>query len=285
MGPPATARPGTVHRELLGVPSLYYPSILTWSFLNQPFWHDTTTNGQFPQQQFPYPSQPFQPSVASGGYGPMTMQFPAQQQPVVLATGNLDDFFGQPSVSGGPSWTFKDKPVGTSYSGIVARAVTNADIQQQTTPGAGLPATYRDGRPKWVMRVPVTCQPSVDFPDGEATWYVTGQTRDELVRAMSESGAPAGPPEPGAAVQVTLVARKPSRTPGFNPSNQVSVRYSRPPGSTATPTSATPAQSASPGAAPITPAQATPAAGPQPAPSPPGDLTPEQQALLARLTG
>lgn len=270
---------------------MYRPSTIHHShleFMSQPFWHDATTNGQFPQQQFPYPSQPFMPtSVASGGYGPVTMpvQFPQQQPQVVLATGNLDDFFGQPSVSGGPSWTFKDKPIGTSYSGIVARAVTNADIQQQTTPGAGQPATYRDGRPKWVMRVPMNVHTSMDFPDGEATWFVTGQTRDELVRAMSEAGAPAGPPEPGAAVQVTLVARKPSRTPGFNPSNQVSVRYSRPPGVAAAPASATPAQSETPGAAPITPAQATPVAGPHPAPSPPGDLTPEQQALLARLTG
>lgn len=195
---------------------------------------------------------------------------------MVLATGSLDEFFGAPSVSGGPSWTFKDKPVGTSYAGVVARAVTNADIQQQTTPGTGQPATYRDGRPKWVMRVPLLVQPDQVFPDGEATWYVTGQSRDELVRAMAEAGAPVGPPEVGAGIQVTLMARKPSRVPGFNPSNQVSVRYTRPQGA------ATAEAQSSPSAMPTT--QATPAAPPS-APVPPGDLTPEQQALLARLTG
>lgn len=241
--------------------------------MTQPQWNGFPAQPQnTPQFNF----QPWQPP-ATNAYMPVPPSFPAPTAPVVLANGNLDDFFGAPSVSGGPSWSFKDKQIGTTYQGIISRPITNADVQQQTTPGTGLPATYRDGRPKWVMKVPLTVQPDANFPDGEATWFVTGQSRDELVRAMRESGAPDGPPEVGAQIQVTLVNRKPSKTPGFNPSNQVMVRYVRPNVETASPASTqlhTNGQSA----------QATPGASPS-ALVPPGDLTPEQQALLARLTG
>lgn len=231
----------------------------------------------FPQQPYPgaAPNQmiytyPYQTTTSiAPTVAPVT---PAQP----LVTGSLDDFFSQPSVSGGPSWSFKDKPLGTTYVGVVARAITNADIQQQTTPGTGQPATYRDGRPKWVMRVPLVVAMDPSYPDGEATWYVTGQSRDELVRAMREAGAPDGPPEAGAKIQVTLTARKPSRTPGFNPSNQVSVRYESPAVEKAEPRS-----DAAPTVTPVAPA--APSVSPNLVP--PGDLTPEQQALLARLTG
>lgn len=202
-----------------------------------------------------------------------------------MATGSLDEFFNQPSVGGGPSWSFKDKPIGTRYMGVVARAVTNADIQQQTIPGSNQPATYRDGRPKFVMRVPMHVEADQTFVDGEASWYVTGQGRDELVRAMAEAGAPVGPPEPGALVVVTLVARRPSRTPGFNPSNQISVRYTRPQGveTAAQPNDAQSPLSGMAGESAASPAQ--PPVASVTAPATPGDLTLEQQAILARLTG
>ena len=197
----------------------------------------------------------------------------------MLATGSLDEFFAAPSVGGGPSWSFKGRDIGTTFSGVVARPVTNADIQQQTTPGSNQPATYRDGRPKFVMRVPLRVNPDQSFPDGEATWYVTGQSRDELVRAMAEAGAPAGAPEAGAAITVTLVARRPSRTPGFNPSNQVSVRYVRPQGAVEPVATG----QSTPGGTPTSePAPAAPAVT---TPAPPADLTPQQQAILAGLTG
>lgn len=194
-----------------------------------------------------------------------------------MAAGSLDDFFSQPSVSGGPAWSFKNKPDGTTYVGVVARPVTDADIQQQTQPGSNIPATYRNGQPKFVMRVAMKVEATPEFPEGEASWFVAGQSRDELVRAMAEAGVPAGPPEAGATISVTLVGRRPSKTPGFNPSNQVRIRYQRPAqmsGATAPPVDTVAkdqaASAATPNAATLTP---------------PGDLTPEQQALLARLTG
>ena len=206
---------------------------------------------QAPQsyQQFPqgYPTTPPQnyPQQFPQQFPQDYTQAPAQPLP----QGNLSDFFGQPSVSGGPSWSFKDKPVGQSYAGIVERALTNADIEPQTIPGTNRPATYRDGRQKWVMKVPMLVQADTDHPDGKATWYVSGQSRDELVRAMAEAGAPEGAPEPGAFIGVQLVGRKPSKTPGFSPSNQVRVVYRRPEGAaapTATPVAEQPAQPAPP---------------------------------------
>lgn len=256
---------------------------------------------QVPQTQFPgVPQVPQQyvPQAPVPGLPPYPQQYAPQPQfqppAPPLAKGTIDDYFDQPSISGGPSWSWRNpdgsgKPVGTSYMGIVERTITNADIQQQTQPGTGQPATYRDGRPKFVMKVPLIVQATADFPEGKATWFVTGQARDELVRAMAEAGAPAGPPEAGAAVQVTLVGRKPSRTPGNNPSNQVQIRYGRPHGA---PSVASPAAAPSPmvDAMPVVQAMTAttpvaPGAAPPAAPQPPFELSADQQALLARLVG
>jgi hypothetical protein len=184
------------------------------------------TQGQYPAYpQQPYPGQQFQQQQ----YAPQAPQPPAQP----LAKGTLDDYYSQPSAGSGPSisWSNPDKspkPIGTSYAGIVARPVTNADIQQQTDPATQQPKFFRDGRPMFVMTVPLKVQPSAEFPDGQATWFVRGQARDELVRAMAEAGAPAGPPEHNAFIVVTLVQRRPSRM--GNAANIVQVQYTRPQG-------------------------------------------------------
>jgi hypothetical protein len=190
----------------------------------------------------------------------------------------------------------------------------------------GRPQFFRDGRPKFVMKVPLQMQPSAEHPDGLATWFVKGQTRDELARAMAEAGAPAGPPEAGAIIDVTYVSDRQSGA-GMNPAKQFKVVYTRPDGTTPSPAPAAVPQpgptvapspvaqqpavppvygqvpqqpaagapyaatpTAQPGVSPVQ--QATPAPAPQQAapaqpaaaPQPPTDLSPEQQALLARLT-
>lgn len=268
---------------------------------------------QFPQQNFgpQFPQQP-QPQPQYAPQFPQGYQPQPQQPPVQLANGSLSDFYEQPSVSGGPSISFKDKQVGTTYVGIVERDLIDSDVQQQTQPGSNLPAYYRDGRPKFVLKVPLIVQQSQEFPEGKATWYVTGQSRDELFRAMAEAGVPADRiargPEKGAAVQIQLVGRKPARTPGFNPANQVAVRYQRPQGAEqAAQPQAQPAQPApqQAPAQPEVPVQAQPAQLPpgaiQQGPPPNGafpqgapqqgqlpqqdQMSPEQQALIARLTG
>lgn len=296
--------------------------------------------GYPPQQAQPqYPQYPAQqgyapaPAYAPAGYPPQQAQQPVQQP---LATGTIDDYYSQPSVGGGPSLKFEQ--VGTRYVGTVARAISNGDIQQQTNI-QGVPQTYRDGRPKFVMKVPLVL-PASDGSTVEATWFVKGQAREELSRAMAEAQAPVGPPEAGAIIDVTFSGTKSSGA-GFNPAKLFQIRYTRPAGSagsgapslapeqqapvqqiqsapaqpapqqaqlpTAPVPAAAPAQYApvqqpaqaapqypQPAQQPVAqaqPAQVVPQA-PTPAPQPvsqpaaqmPADFTPEQQALMARLT-
>lgn len=178
---------------------------------------------QQPQQGYP-PAQPQQgyypPAQPQQGYYP-----PAQPQQEPTVDGSIDDFFAAPSSAGGPSLKFKDRPIGTSYTGVVARAVTDSDVRQQTDLG-GRPLTAKDGRPKFVMVVPLTVEKSEDYPEGSAAWWVKGQSRDELLRAMEEAGAPSKVPEKGAAIRVTLTGQRP--IPGMNPQYLYSVEYVSP---------------------------------------------------------
>jgi hypothetical protein len=177
---------------------------------------------QQPAQQFQYPQ-----GYPQQGWPQMPPMAPPVPQ-VPLAEGTLDDFFNQPSAGGGPAVSWKGKPDGWAIGGIVARAIGKGDVQQQTDPQTKQPKFFRDGRPQFVMKIPLRVQPTQEFPEGEAQLYVRGQLRDELVRAMTEAGAPANAaPEEGAGIYVALVGRKPSR--GFgNPSNVFQVQYTRP---------------------------------------------------------
>lgn len=267
---------------------------------------------QAPQPQQAYPPQPTYPQQPQG-YAPPA-QFPQQpQQPAQpLASGTIDDFYNQPSSGGGPSLKFEQ--VGTRYVGIVARAVGPGDVQQQTNT-QGVPLFFKDGRPKFVMKVPLQMQPSEQYPEGVAQWYVKGGVKDELSRAMAEAGAPAGAPEAGAVLDITFVGTRNAGV-GMNPAKVFQVRYQRPEGAAAVPTQPAPQsvqeqpapvqqvqQPAQPVAVPQgqpvqqvqvqqpqaqVPGAASPAPGAasQPAaPQPPAGMTPEQQALLAKITG
>lgn len=291
-----------------------------------------------------YPPQPSYPPQAQPQYPP---QYPAQyppQQPAYypppapvqqpLARGSLDDFYGQPAGGSGKSLSFDMKPPGTSYTGVVTRTLTNADVQQQTAhPRAGgQPMFHPDGRPKLVMIIPLQMQPSQEFPDGRAAWYVKGADRTELERAMELAGCkPGTPPEAGAIITITYTGDRP--IPGLNAQKVKQVTYQRPPnangnGHQHAASQPVPAQEpqqyappAPPAYAPLpppdtsqyqapviqqpqfqqpqyapappppppaaVPPQPAPAQVAPPAPLPPqvAELTPEQQALLARLTG
>lgn len=262
----------------------------------------------YPAQQ-PYappaPSYPQQPAYPQGypqpQYAPPAPQPPAQPLP----TGTLDTFYQQPSSSGGPSFKFIDAnrqpQIGKHYEGFVARPVTDADVRPQTDQSGNV-QTYRDGRPKFVLVVPMQVQPSQEFPEGQAGWWVKGQARDELARAMAEAGAPAGAPEAGAFIRVTLVGIRP--IPNRNPAYQYRVDYVRPNGGAPAPQpAAQPVPAPPPAAQQMAPVMSTatgqpvmyqqPVPTPQPAavaapvnqPAAPNGFTPEQQALFAKLTG
>lgn len=280
----------------------------------------------YPQQAYPpaAPPYPQAPGYPQQGY---PAPYGAPQQPAApLATGSLDDFYAQPSSGGGPSiaWSTNGvpKPEGTAYAGVVARDVTSADIQQQTDPKTGQPKFFRDGRPQFVMKVPLRIAPTAEFPDGEATLFVRGQMKDELVRAMAEAGA-AESPKGGDQLVIQLVQRKPSRG-GGNPMNVFAIRYQAaqtagaqvPAAPTPQPAAQAPVQQpvqqfqqpAPQVQAPVPTAAPSPAAVP-PAPAPqfpvqqtvpsqppaspgaghglavPADFSPDQQALFAQLAG
>lgn len=291
----------------------------------------------YPVQQpgYPAPQPPQQPIApqypAPQGYAPPPMGYPAQQypaqqpgypmppqgygapqQPVQLATGSLDAFYSQPSVGGGAALKFE---VGTTHAGVVTREITGADIQQQTNPQNQQPAFFKDGRPKFVMKVPLQVQPTADRPDGLAQWYVAGAARDELARAMKAAGAPDGPPEAGSVIQVTCTGTRPSGA-GMNPSKVYQVLYQRPQGAAPAqqppapqqqfqaqqpepqhlhsqlPTAQVPVQPQyqQPPApqqfqAPVPPPQMAQPAAPQFDPSQLPQLDPAQQQLLAGLVG
>lgn len=291
------------------------------------------TYPQFPQQ----PQQPYNPYAqpapqyappaqfpgmqgvppAYGGYAPQP-QAPAYQGPPP-AQGTLGQFFNAPSSeSSGPgiSWTDKitkaEKPLQSAYAVVVVRDAKDADVRQQTTMATQVepskPKFYRDGQPMFELVIPVKVQATPEFPDGLATWYIRGQARDELIRAMTEAGAPKpGQPMAGDMALMTLVQRKPSRG-GGRPANIVAIQYhvadpNRVPEAPAAPAAEAPAaaQAQWEPAAPVQPAgpltpQFPTAPAPQPVAAPvqpqfpaaqqpaaapvAGGLTPEQQQAV-----
>lgn len=177
-----------------------------------------------PPYQQPYaqpPVQQFQPQYAS------PQQYGAPQQPPAppLVNGSLDAFYSQPT-GGGPGVSWKGKPNGYTIQGVVQRDVGDGDVTQEVgapnTAQAGQPLTYRDGRPKFVLAVPLQVAQSQEFPDGDVRLFVRGQLREELTRAMSEAGV-TGSPKGGAIITVTLVERKQGR--GTIPQNIFRVVY------------------------------------------------------------
>lgn len=230
--------------------------------------------GQPPQyQQAPpqyAPQQP--PAYGNGQYGayqPQPQYAPPQQQAPPVPQGTIDDFYDQPS-GGGKGISYTGKQPGWTISGIVPRPVTKADIQPQTDKNKNV-GRWNDGRVKYQMLVPLNVAPSAEFPEGMATWYVKGQARDELNRAMAEAGRPPNtPPEAGARIDITFTGTRP--IPGLTPQNLVQVRYT-PPEHAANPTTPTPSATApAPGTAPNMPAAPATAA-----PAPANGWDPQQQ--------
>lgn len=193
----------------------------------------------YPQQQpqyappapayYPPPEQSYAPSPAS-----------AAPAPPPVPHGTLDDFYSQP-VGSGKSLTFDRKPVGFTYAGVVSRTITSADIQAQTDiRNRSVILRHPDGRVKYVMIVPLQMQPSQEFPDGRAAWYVKGADRTELEAAMERAGCkPGTPPEMGAVITITYTGERP--IPGLNPQKMKQVTYQRPNGAQANPVPGVPA--------------------------------------------
>lgn len=177
---------------------------------------------QYPTQQPGYPMQQPQGYGPPQGFAPPGYGMP---QPPAGPAPTLDDFYNQPSAGGGAAWSFKQN--GDQFFGIVNRELTNGDVEPQTDPATKMPAYFRDGRPKTVLKIPMNMTPSAERPDGRGQWYNRGAARDDLARAMAAAGAPAGPPEVGCGIHVVRTGQRGSGA-GMNPANIYQVTYWRP---------------------------------------------------------
>jgi hypothetical protein len=139
-----------------------------------------------------------------------------------MVTGTLGDFWDQPAAQGGSgkTWKFHQKPVGTSYRGIVASDMAVRVVAQ--TDGEGN-VIEQNGQKKWQMLVPMLVMPEGEYTDGRATAvFKAGDARDKLNAAMASVNAPLTTDEatgrsgyvplPGAFIQMTKVADQQGKT-------------------------------------------------------------------------
>jgi hypothetical protein len=161
------------------------------------------------------PASPTTPPLPAAG---TNGDKPKQQ----MVMGTLGDFFDQQASQGGSgkTWKFHQKPVGTSYRGIVASDMPVRVVAQ--TDGDGV-VIEQNGQKKWQMLVPMLVMPEGEYTDGRATAvFKAGDARDKLNAAMASVQAPlttdeatgrAGyVPLAGAFIQMTKVADQHGKT-------------------------------------------------------------------------
>lgn len=168
---------------------------------------------------------------------------------------NADPFAGGESR---PSVSFKDTPVGTSYT---LKVVEAPQMVQARDYESGQPAFWPDGNPKMTVVTTV-----IDTATGEekSLWAAKPSA---LFRAMSDAQKTAGAQiTPGGTLVVTFSSEKPNeKNPRLNPQKLYAVTY-------------TPGDAFSEAAPAQAPQQAAPVAEPAPqAPAAP-QWTPEQIA-------
>lgn len=200
--------------------------------MTSPYYPPPGQQPQYPPQQQPaYPPQqpaypPQQPQYAPPA--PAYYPPPAPAYPQPPANLDIDDFYDQPAASGKSISGWFQTP-GQSISGVVARAISKADIRPQTDMQTKQPLPPRaDGSVRSTMSIPLLVQPSPDFPDGRASWIVGPSDREDLDFAMQAAGCkPKTVPEAGAVITVTFTGLK--QIPGFGAPKKVkTVTYQRP---------------------------------------------------------
>lgn len=154
-----------------------------------------------------------------------------QQQPV--ATGDPQDVVmgagGPPSVSWVtqmPDGSRPDKPVGTTVVGYIDGEITS---RQQTDYDTQEPLTWRDGKPRMMVGIPLqTDLNEWDDDDGRRTLWVRQSTamQASLKDAIQKAGATWL--EKGGMLQVTFTGTRPAQNPKNNPVKQFSIIYTPP---------------------------------------------------------
>ena len=164
---------------------------------------------QQPQQTYPAPGYAPQAQFQQPQYQNSYPQQPPQQQAPQIR-GTLSGFASQPADGWGPAIKFPQP--GSQWAFTVARDVLDTDVFVQTDPVTKQIRRFKDGNEMLEMRIPVFVQPSQDYPEGKATWYVQkAQMRGELSRAMISAGYAAGEaPRKGDQITIIRLNDKPS---------------------------------------------------------------------------
>lgn len=141
----------------------------------------------------------------------------------------LDEFFGG---GGGKSFSWKDKPTGTSITGTIKMV---HEARQVTDPADNKPQFNKRGEPKMQVRIDMATKerdPEDPDDDGSRGLYVGGWMKGAIAEAVRKAGQ-TGAPKAGGQLTVTLTERTPNDVPGLNPINKFSAQYT-PPSSVAT---------------------------------------------------
>lgn len=178
-----------------------------------------------PPQGYPqapgYPAPPQAPQQFQQGYPQQPQAVPAA--PPVNAS--LSDFYAQPTTGWGPALAFgQQTPANTAYVMVVAQHIGEQHVEPaEKYQQPGVIDTYRDGRPKLVMKLPVfvprgtQITPAQSGPitvdDGRAQLYVQGPDSGLMVAAIARAGGDSTqPPELGAIIRVTKTGSRPNRS-------------------------------------------------------------------------
>ena len=123
---------------------------------------------------------------------------------------------------GGKSFSWKDKPIGTTVSGVIK---TVHPPQQATDPVDGSPAIVKKtGKPKIQVRIDLQTNerdPLDPEDDGVRGVYVGGWMTGAVGDALRKAGATE--PQVGGTLTVRLTEREPN--PGLNPTNKFDAHY------------------------------------------------------------
>lgn len=137
---------------------------------------------------------------------------------------SISSFF---SGGGGKSLSWKDMPIGTTYTGTIK---TIHPPQPQTDPATKeVIINKRTGQPKYQVRIDLatTYRDATDpDDDGSRGLYVGGWMQGAIGDALRKAGAEN--PEVGGVITVQLSERQPNDVPGLAPINKFVAAYQPP---------------------------------------------------------
>jgi len=125
--------------------------------------------------------------------------------------------------TGGKSWSWKDRPIGTTIEGTI---ISVQPPNQQTDPATGAPQFKKNGEPKLVVRIDLQTaerDPIEPDDDGVRSLYVQGWMQGAVGDALRQHKVTE--PQPGATLSVTLTERTPNENKMFSPINKFTAAY------------------------------------------------------------